>query len=380
MVMSLARHQVTAGHDVTICSTNVEYPSGVMSNVTGVIVIEEGVKNISFPVQWRPLLVSIELTRWLRDAIGQFDVVHIHGIYRFPQMYAAQCAYSAGIPYLIRPCGSLDPFLYKQSKYSVFLKRLYEKFIAFPRINRASAVHYTAEDEKLRVAFLGLSAPSFVLPNGVDWSGYRSLPEKGRFRQKINVPIDRRLLLFLGRINFKKGLDLLIPAFSIVKRRYPEVKLAIVGPDNERFLVNVRRWCVEFDVVDDVIICDHLESQEVREAYVDSDVFVLPSYSENFGMTVAEAMACGCPVVISDQVNIWREVKQAKAGAVVGLKIEKIAEAIIVLLEDSEMAGEMGKAGRNLVQTSYTWDSISVELQRIYEKLLARQSLVGSDQ
>jgi glycosyltransferase involved in cell wall biosynthesis len=178
------------------------------------------------------------------------------------------------------------------------------------------------------------------------------------------------LILFLGRLNFKKGLDLLIPSFSKLLEHVPNAHLAIVGPDNEGYGTQVRQWCRDYGVEQQVHFVDHLPAEEVREAYVDADVFALTSYTENFGMTIAEAMACECPVVISDQVNIWREVQEASAGVVVPLDVDQITSALRSVLEDVEQAKRMGQAGRALVREKYAWDKINIELIETYSDLI----------
>ena len=110
--------------------------------------------------------------------------------------------------------------------------------------------------------------------------------------------------------------------------------------------------------------------EEVKQAYVDADVFVLPSYTENFGMTVVEAMACACPVVISDQVNIWREIQEEEAGLVVGLEPREIANAICRVLADKDAAKLMGSRGRMAAEERYAWPRIVEQLTQIYRGLI----------
>lgn len=367
---ALAQYQARAGIEVTICTTNADYPTGTLSFPTLQPVQDGNVTTWYFPIQFAPLLISFQLKKWLDKSISSFDAVHIHGLYRFPVTYAAWLARRTSVPYLIRPHGALDPFLYRQSRKNLLLKRFYERLFDFPNLNCASVIHYTATDEAARAAFLNLRAPTTIVPNGLDWGAYAVLSARGHFRKRIGIKNDTPLLLFLGRINFKKGLDLLVPAFAKLTSSIPEAHLAIVGPDNEGLGRDVRRWCYEHGIDRQVSFVDHIPPTEVREAYVDADVFVLPSYTENFGMTVAEAMACGCPVVISDQVNIWREVEQAGAGRVVGLDVAAITEAMVAVLMDKETARQMGAAGRALVQHRYSWPAIVEELTKVYESLL----------
>lgn len=368
---ALARHQAQAGIEVTICTTNADYPAGVLSVPTGQPIQDGGITTWYFQVQFEPLLVSLPLKSWLDESMSYFDIVHIHGLYRFPVTYAAWRARRAIIPYLICPHGSLSPFLFRQSRRSIVLKRLYERLFDFPNLNGASAIHYTASDEVERSAFIGLRAPAAIVPNGLDWRAHADLPVRGRFRERIGVRSDSPLLLFLGRLSFVKGLDILVPAFARLASVIPEAHLAIVGPDTEGLGRDVRRWCCEHGIDSQVSFVNHIPPSETREAYVDADVFVLPSYTESFGMTVVEAMACGCPVVISDQVNIWREVAETGAGRVVNLDVAAVAEAMVSLVSDKVTASRMGAAGRALVEHRYSWPAIVGDLSNVYASLLA---------
>ena len=366
---TLSHCQVRVGHQVTICTTNTDYPKGVLQVPSNKVVFDKGVAIWYHPVQFRPLLFSFQLRSWIRSSIKKFDIIHIHGLYRFPVTYACLLARKNGVAYIIRPHGSLDPFLYRQSRYSVLLKRLYERLFDFPSMKFASLIHYSTQEELERAKFLNFTVPGVVVPNGIDWNDFRKLPSKGGFRDRIHIDMGTPLILFLGRINFKKGLDLLVPAFSLVAKIIPGARLAIVGPDNEGFGRRVRRWCREHGIDNKVSVVDHLGADQVRQAYVDADVFVLPSYTENFGMAVVEAMACGCPVVISNQVNIWPEVKQSGAGIVVGMHINEIARAIIKIVTDRNLYRKMGCAGRRFVHSNYSYDHINNSITRMYETI-----------
>jgi glycosyltransferase involved in cell wall biosynthesis len=324
-----------------------------------------------FAVDFSPLLYSRSMARWMMDNISRFDVVHIHGVYRFPMTYAARCAHMQAVPYIVRPHGALDPYLFRQSSASVVLKRLYEHWFALPLLNSAGAIHYTSEDERERASFLRLRAPSFVVPNGIDWDRFEQLPRRGAFRAGLGIGA-ALLVLFLGRVNFKKGLDLLVPAFAQLRRLHPDAHLAIVGPDNEGYGARVRQWVRECGLEQWVHLVDQLDGPEILQAYVDAEVFVLPSYTENFGMTVVEAMACGTPVVISDQVNIHRAVRDASAGLVTRCDVDEIAEATAALLSDEARRQAMGAAGRCAARDLYSWPPIVRQLTLEYEAVIAR--------
>ena len=190
---------------------------------------------------------------------------------------------------------------------------------------------------------------------------------------------DAPVVLFLGRLNFKKGLDLLIPAFDQLRRSHRDAHLAIVGPDSEGYGAKVRGWVRERNLGESVHFVDHLDGGEVLEAYVDADVFVLPSYTENFGLTVVEAMASGTPVIISDRVNIHREIAAAGAGLVTRCDADEMTEAIISLLRDAGRRQEMGEAGRRTARERYNWPPIIQALTREYEAAITRVRGIEGD-
>lgn len=378
---SIARYQAKAGHSVALLTTNVDYPKGSLPVPSERAVLDDGLVKRHFSVQFRPLLISLPLRTWLKQHIRSFDIVHIHGLYRFPVSYAAWQARQAGIPYIIGLHGALDPFLYRQSRFGAFavpLKRIYERLFDFPNLNHAAAIHYTTEEEAKRAAFLRLHAKPVIVPNGIDWESYENLPARGSFRGQLGIDEQTPLVLFLGRINFVKGLDLLVPAFSEIAQQEPRARFAIVGPDNDGYGTKVKRWCREKGIEGKVFFMGHLYPEDVKKAYVDASVFVLPSYTENFGMTVVEAMACGCPVIISDQVKICREVLEDGAGLVVGLDSHRIADAVCRLLSNKQEAEAMGARGRQAAKIRYAWQCIADQMTKVYLDIIRDSTARGA--
>ena len=371
MLPQLALAQQAAGHEVTIATTNADHPRGRYCEAGWSELRGSDVRVLYSAVQFGALRLSIGLGAYLRRTVRSFDIVHVHGLYRFPASYAPYEARKQGVPYIIRPHGSLDPYLYDKSSRSVWLKRHYERLFDLPNLHAAGAIHYTADEERERAAFLHLRAPSFVVSNGLDWEQYRTLPLRGALRQRWGLG-EAPVVLFLGRLHFKKGLDLLIPAFDAVRRSVPDARLVIIGPENDDYGLKVRGWVHECGLDSAVHFAGPLHGQEVLQAYMDADVFVLPSYAENFGMTVAEAMACALPVVISDQVNIHAEVSRAGAGLVTRCDVAEVTDALNKLLGDRQQRQTMGNAGRRLVQERYTWPAIVNALTCEYEAVIER--------
>ena len=371
VLADLVRYQHSVGHALAICTTDRGNPTSRRMDKSAFAPLLNAAELYCFATEVPPLLVSSRMGAWLRKNIRRYDIDHIHGLYRFPPTYAAYQARKQGVPYIIRPHGTLDPYLYTKSSRSVWLKRLYERWFDIPNLHGAGAVHYTAEDERQRAAFLGLRAPSFIIPNGIDWNRYTQLPTRGAFRAALGLG-DAPLVLFLGRLHPKKGLDLLIPAFEMIRRRIADAQLAIVGPENDRFGQQVRAWVAERGLTEAVHFIGHLDGADVIQAYVDADVFVLPSYTENFGMTVVEAMACALPVVISDQVNIHAEVAQSGAGLVTRCDAAEVAGTVAEILKDPDRSIAMGQAGRSAAQMQYSWPGIVATLSQEYEQVIQR--------
>ena len=372
VLVALAEAQQRAGHQVTVATTNADHPRGTY-RAPGWDTLAGGAVPVLYGgVGFAPLQFSRDLAAYLRLTVAEFDIVHIHGLYRFPPTYAAWQARRQSVPYVVMPHGALDPYLYAKSSTGwLRFKRLYERWFDLPNLHAAGAIHYTAEEERERASFLKLRAPSFVVPNGLDWAQYATLPARGALRARWGVG-EAPLVLFLGRLHFKKGLDLLIPAFDALRRRVPGVQLVIAGPENDDYGQRVRGWVRERGLDGAVHFVGSLHGAEVLQAYVDADVFALPSYTENFGMTVIEALACSLPVVISDQVNIHAEVSGAGAGLVTRCDAGEVAQALETLLVDADRRRAMGEAGRQLVKARFTWPAIVDALTAEYEQVITR--------
>lgn len=373
VVSALAAAQQRSGHEVTISTTAADHPRGTY-HAPGWGTLASGDVAVFYgAVQFAPLRFSWDLAAYLDRNIAEFDVVHVHGLYRFPSTYAAWRARRQRVPYVITPHGSLDPYLYDTSSAgSVRLKRLYERWFDLPNLHAAGSVHYTAEEERGRASFLGLKARSIVIPNGLNWERYQELPARGALRARLNLG-EAPTVLFLGRLHPVKALDLLIPAFDELRHRLPNARLVIAGPENDGYGQKVRGWVRDRGLETAVYFIGPLNDAEVAQAYADADVFALPSYTENFGMAVAEAMACALPVVISDQVRIHTEISGAYAGLVTRCDVDEVAEALSTLLDDPARRRSMGEAGRRLVQARYTWPAIVEALTREYQAIIDRK-------
>jgi len=366
-VIELCRELAKVGHEVTIFTTNFDGKQNLDVPLERLVEIN-GFKIRYFPIQWpRYYTVSLPLERALAKNTSKFDIVHIHSIYNFHTIAASHYCRRFNVPYLINPHGSLDPYLTRRHSIR---KWIYTSISLQRDLDRAAAIHFKTHEEMRLTEPFEIKAPGVVVPNGIDPSEFSHLPASGLFRCKYPELKDKKIIFFLSRINFKKGLDILARAFGEVARKRDDVYLVLTGPDNEGYGTKVRAWLQEKGALGRSIFTGMLLGEKKLAALRDSDIFVLPSYTENFGLAVVEAMACGLPVIISNKVNIWREVSDGGAGIVTDCDGHQVAEAIARLLDDRNLREEMGERGKKLVEEKYTWPEVAKQMIKVYEQIL----------
>jgi len=376
-VIAMCRVLSQKGHDVTLFTTNMNskgtfFPVLKQDDILDVPAnkrtICDGFEIWYFSIDWPSrYMFSRNIARALIRNVRKFDIVHIHSLYVFTTLMATHCCRKFNIPYLIRPHGTLDPFLRRKSRYrKVVYNLLFEK----RNLDYAAAIHYTSKEEMELARPLRINAPGVVVPLGIDLSEFAKLPPYGIFRSKYQLGVNKKIILFLGRINFKKGLDILVKAVGQIARYRQDVILVIVGPDNEGYSEKVKQWLKNEGVLGRTVFTGILKGRDKLSAFRDSDLFVLPSYSENFGIAVVEAMACGLPVVISNKVNTWREIAGAGAGLVVDCDKDQLVEAILELLRHRRSRDEMGLKGKVLVEKKFTSERMQENMIRAYTDIL----------
>jgi glycosyltransferase involved in cell wall biosynthesis len=294
--------------------------------------------------------------------VREFDLVHVHMLWAFPGILAARAARWAGVPYVVSPHGALDPWSLSQWPR---MKRAFLWCAEDQTLRRAAFVHYTADAERDVAPAEYRVLPAEIVANVVDPEPFAAIGRDGRRRASRDV-------LVLGRIHPMKGFDLLVPALREVRRRVPEARLVVAGPDEGGYRRVVERLAAEAGVSTATIFTGHLEAPARARALEDAAVLVMPSYRENFGLSAAEAMASGLPVIVSDKVNICSDVAAAGAGMVVSLDAAELAAALAELLLHPERRAAMGEAGRALVRDRYAPARVGAELRAAYERALGR--------
>jgi glycosyltransferase involved in cell wall biosynthesis len=364
-VTTFIRHLSRWGVDATLLTTNAD-PDGRLDVPLLEPVIIDGATCIFHDVvdsvgrYW----LAPSLMRTLRRMVPSCDLVHIHWLYNFSSIAAARVALAAGVPFVVQPRGSLDPHLRKKNR---LVKRVYMATVGRALLRKADAVIFTAEQERL-IAEYRPRRPEWVIPVGVDAERFAHLPPKGLFRAAFPV-LDGPFLLFLGRLSAQKGLDLLLGAFQRLLTTRPELQLVLAGPDYRGFRAEVEGWADALGVRHRVLFPGLLDHNMKLAAFVDAELFVLSSYAENFGVVVIEALACGLPVVISDQVNIHQELATEGMATVVECTVPSVADGIDRALGDADGRRRVSTAGPAFVRRHYTWDAIVPGLIAHYREL-----------
>ena len=293
---------------------------------------------------------SPRLTGWLRGNIRRFDAVIVHGLWQYHAFGSWRALHDQRVPYFVFPHGMLDPWFKVTYPLKHLKKCLYWPWADYRLLRDARAVLFTSEEERrlARASFKLYWAREAVVDYGT--AGPPGDPGRLRsaFLEQFPELRDRRLLLFLGRIHRKKGCDLLIDAFARIALLDPSLHLAIAGPDQTGWMAELQRQAQRLGLGDRIAFPGMLGGDLKWGALYASDAFVLPSHQENFGVAVAEALGCGLPAVISDKVNIWREVVADGAGIVAPDTVEGTESSLRqwLSLDDSSRRAMRDRARR----------------------------------
>lgn len=369
-VFGLCQELVKRGHDVTVYTTDAYDSRHRIKEKKETV---DGIKirrfpNISNYLAWNHrIFLTPGMISEVRDNIKNYDIVHLNDYRTLQNLLVHHYARKNDIPYVLQARGSLVNLITKQR-----LKTIFDNVGGKNLLRDASQLIALAPVEVEDYKNLGVSTDKIdVVPNGIDLAQFENLPRRGSFKQKHNLTDKNQVVLFLGRIHKRKGIDLLISAFAGLTKEFNNARLVIAGPD-DGYLPVLKKLTKDLELEDRIIFVGPLFGEEKIAAYVDADVFALTSSAEAFGVTILEAMACGTPVVVSDDCGIADVVKN-KAGLVVPNEKEPIRQALYTLLADAKMRQQFGQAGRALIWQNYSWSNIAKQMEQVYQKALTEK-------
>ncbi len=359
-----------AGVSADVATTDDDGPGARLDVPLETPVERDDARYFFFRKQTEFYKVSFGLRSWLRQNVATYDLVHIHALFSHTSVAAGRSARAKKIPYIVRPLGVLNRWGMMSRRRR--LKKLSFHFIERPLLRSAAGLHFTTEQERTETEMLGLHCRSFVVPLGVDAEAFQKPRHASRFLDRWPELGSREILLFLSRIDRTKGLSLLLEALAEVVRRRPNVALLIAGAGDRRFVEELRAKVEELRLENHVVWAGYLTGDAKLDALSAARVFVLPSHSESFGIAVVEALAAGVPTIVSEGVGIARELAEAQAALVVPPQTQPVADGIVRILEDEELARGLSMRGAALVRERYSIEGMGQKLVAMYEECLGR--------
>lgn len=320
------------------------------------------------------------LKPWLLTSAHRYDAVMVHGLWQYHAFGAWRALKELRMPYFVFTHGMLDPWFKKTYPLKHLKKCLYWPWADYRVLRDASAVLFTSEDERL------LARQSFGLYKAneeVVAYGARKPPDDGDRVREVFWDAHPQLrgqrnLLFLSRIQEKKGCDLLIAAFAAQAHRDPTLQLVMAGPDQTGWVAPLQAQAQSLGVASRVHWTGMLQGDMKWGAFFASEVFVLPSHQENFGIAVAEALGAGLPVLISNKVNIWREIEADRSGLVADDTLQGTTGMLTAWLDmtASERAA-MARRAKHTFDLRFTVEAMAQSLLDVIEKYGRRTGRTG---
>jgi glycosyltransferase involved in cell wall biosynthesis len=307
---------------------------------------------------------------WVKAQVTRFDVVHIHALFSFTSIVAAWAARRAGVPYIIRPLGTLTN--YGRTQRRPWLKRLSLKWIEGPLLRDAAVVHFTSLDEQREAAECGVPMRGVVIPLGIEAAAVKDDTLLRLLRSRYSALQGSSYLLYLSRLDPKKNVEGLLRAFAQCSGQLPNTKLLIAGNGEPEYVASLAALANVLRLDKQVIWAGHIQGDLKASALAGAQLFVLPSYSENFGIAAAEALMAGLPCVLGHGVAISHDVVAAGAGVAVQTDPTSIAAGLMQVLSDPVKHARMTVNAATLARSKYSAQAMGVNLVQLYLGLLKK--------
>ena len=314
-------------------------------------------KTFTFGIGPRRLGFSPMMKSWLKQEAesGKLEIIHNHSLWMMPNVYPGNAVRDSNCRLMISPRGTLSAYAFERNALQ---KKIFWHVFQAPALRKADCFHATAESEYEDIRRHGFKQPVCILPNGID---VPPLEEK--------LAGVRRQLLFLGRIHPIKGIDNLLHAWQAVEQKFPDWDLHIAGPDNGGYLTQMQARATQLRL-ERVIFDGALFGEEKLQAYRSANLFVLPTHSENFGMTVAEALAVGTPAIVTKGAP-WEGLEKQGAGWWIDIGVDPLVACFEQALASTPaQLAEMGLSGREWMLRDYSWERIGEQLLEVYRWLI----------
>jgi len=370
-VYELCRELARRGHEVTVLTTDAddaEHRAGPLREALEGIDVHR-LPNLSNRLAWRRQFFLPRGTgRFLRERMTQFDLVHLHMYRTIQDVFVHRAATRFGIPYVFAARGSLPRIV-----RGLMAKAAFDAFYGRRILLDASLCIASSQSERRQYETIGIPSERIrTIHNGLDSTAYRDLPPYGAFSRKYGLH-GKRLVTYIGRLSARKGLEFLLRAFRQIKTSDPSAVLVLVGPD-DGYQQRVEALARALELHDGVVFTGLLSGRDRLAAFVDAQVVVYPAKHEIFGLVPFEALACGKPVVVSDDSGCGEIIREARAGYVVPVEdIPRLVHAISSAMENGPETVEMIDRGKRFVTERLSWDVVATETVATYREALGEK-------
>ncbi|MBK8091112.1 MAG: glycosyltransferase [Verrucomicrobiaceae bacterium] len=362
----MARGLAAAGVEVHVATIDETLPEGHSSQ--GAVSDKEGFQRLSFGLTCRPYRVSVALGKWLARHVVDYDLVHVHGVFTYSSWAACRAAAKARVPFVVRPLGILNRWGMENRR--PMLKKMFFRLFEKPFFDVAAAMHFTSLDEAEDVARLGIRSMAVIIPLGIDLADFECLPSPALFLERFPEAAAGSRIVFISRVDRKKGLEMLIPAFREIQKTVTDARLVIVGDGPPQLIEELRRLAEVHGVSEAITWAGFLSGDLKLSALAAAKVFCLPSHSENFGMALLEAMAAGLPCVATDKVALAVSAARDDAVSLIPCSADAIAPDVLRLLSSQEESVKLGQAARAYAWSHHGMAATGVRLRELYETII----------
>ena len=355
----LSKELARRGHEVTVYTSDFKLAQDYVNSVP-----QASVRAFQTWLALANFYITPGIISSARKEIEHMDIIHMHNYRTFQNPIVHRYARKYNVPYVLQAHGSLPRIMSKQR-----LKQAYDIIWGHRLLKDAARVLAVTKAEAEQYKDAGVREDKIeIIPHGIDLSAFENLPPRGEFRRKHGMGDDQRIVLYLGRIHRIKGLDLLAGAFADLSRSLNDTRLIIAGPDDGH-LSSLKKSIADLKIKDRILLTGPLYGQEKLTAYVDADIYVLPSVYEIFGITILEALACGTPVIATDRCGLAEEVSE-QAGLVIPYDKGQLQDALSQMLGDDKLRQNFGEKGKSLVRDKFNWEKIAEQVERVYTNIL----------
>lgn len=308
--------------------------------------------------------ISLPLQRWLTQSVRNYDLIHIHGLFSHANTAAARAARHAGVPYIIRPYGVLNRYGVTQRR--PWLKKLSLRWIEGPLLRGAAAVHFTHQEEANQASLHGIPLRSVIIPIGLE---------------PIDLPLPEDqsppTILYLSRLNPVKNLESLLHAWSQLASRFPEWRLLIAGDGSPDYAAQLESLAASLHLGNQVEWLAHVGGSQKAQLLANASIFVLPSFSENFGIAAAEALLAGKACILTPGVAIASDAATRKAAIIAGPDENSLASALESLITQPDLRKNLSEQAHLYANDNLSTKRMAAQLIALYQQILNNSQSAG---